>query len=142
MNYLNIYSPINNKSSNFFLGVVNNNIGKKTIISAIIYLEEYYMFTNQNIPLTYISTIEVNSYFRNKGIYKKSCKALLNFLNYDQHILISKQSEMGKKCKVFEIFKETALNNGFQNQILEDNYSINTKEFQDIICSKTKVLKK
>lgn len=142
MNYLNIYSHINNKSSNFFLGVVNNNIGKKTIISAIIYLEEYYMFTNQNIPLTYISTIEVNSYFRNKGIYKKSCKALLNFLNYDQHILISKQSEMGKKCKVFEIFKETALNNGFQNQILEDNYSINTKEFQDIICSKTKVLKK
>ena len=65
--------------------------------------EEYYIFTNQNTPLTYISTIEVNSYFRNKGIYKKSCKAILNFLKYDQHILISKQSEMGKKCKVFEL---------------------------------------
>jgi len=49
---------------------------------------------------------------------------------------------MDKKCKVFEIFKETALNKGFKNQILEDNYSINTKEFQDIICSKTKALKK
>ncbi len=61
MNYLNINSPINDKESSFLLGIVNNSIGKKTIVAATIYLEEYFIFTDQEIPVTCISTMEVNS---------------------------------------------------------------------------------
>lgn len=142
MHYLNVYSPINGKDYSFLLGVVNNNIGKKTIVCSIVYLDEYFIFNNQKEPLTYVSTIEVNSFFRNQGLCKNSCKMFLNFVNPNQHILISRQSEMGKKCKVYETLMKTAVNNGFGKYVLEDDYHLGNLELYEIIFAKPKILKK
>lgn len=142
MYYLNWNSPTNEKECNFLLGVVDNSIGKKTIVGSIIYLDEYFLFNAQKEPLTYISIIEVNSFFRNKGIYKKMCEIFFDFAKPKQHILISEQTEMGKKCKVYEILKKTAIKKGFKKYILEDNYQLVYSDLREILCSKQKKLKK
>ena len=141
MNYLNFDSPLNDKKYNFLLGIVNNNISKKTIVCATIYLDEYFIFTNQKTPLTYISSMEVNYYFRNMGIYKKMCDVLIYYINCDQHIITTKQTEMGAKYNVFKILCNTLISNGFQKCIFEDNCRMINSELYDVICSKQNVLK-
>lgn len=141
MYYLSFNSPINEKKYKFLLGIVNNNINKKTIVSSIIYLDKYYLFNNQKEPLTYISTVETNKYLQNLGIYKKMCKALYNYINHNQHILTTKESELGKICHTFDILKTTLINQGFKKNIFEDNNSICNQELYNLLCSKEKVLK-
>ena len=119
---------------------LHNNIGKKTIVAATIYLDEYVIFTDQEIPVTYISTMEVNSFFRKRGIFKKMCGELINFINPNQHIVTTRQSEMGLMCKTFDTLKSTLISNGFMNSIFEDNNGMIHSELHDIICSKIKVL--
>ena len=105
-------------------------------------MDEYYIFSSQEVPVTYISTMEVNSYFQNKGIYKKMCKEVINFINKDQHILTTNESEIGSKYNVFIILKNALITNGFFNCIFKDNDIMYNKEIFDIICYKKKVLKK
>ena len=71
MNYLNFDNPINNKKYSYLLGIVSNSIEKKTVVAATIYIDKYFMFNDQENPITYISTMEVNSFFRNKGLFKQ-----------------------------------------------------------------------
>ena len=141
MNYLNLNDPINNKASSFLLGIIDNNIGKKTIVCATIYLDEYFIFKNQEMPITYISTMEVNSYFRNRGIYKEMCKVLINFINKNQHIISTHQTEMGKKYSVFEILKKELEKVGFKNYIFEDNNYLTNLKLKEVIYTNQKVLK-
>ena len=86
--------------------------------------------------------MEVNSYFRNRGIYKKMCEVLIKFINQNQHIITTMQSEIGLKCHVFEILKKELEKNGFKNYIFEDSYHLINSQLHNIICSKQKVLKK
>ena len=118
MNYLNINSPLNNKEYSFLLGIVDNNIGKKTVVAATIYLDEYIIFTDQEIPV------------------------IINFINPDQHIVTTKQTEMGAKCHVFDILRNTLISNEFHNYIFEDNHGMIHSELHDIICSKQRALTK
>lgn len=136
MTYLNFNNTINNKSYSFLLGVVNNNINKKTVVCATIYIDEYFMFEEQTIPVTYISSMEVNSYFRNKGLYKKMCEALINFINPNQHIIATKQSKMGIKYNTFKILSNILISHGFEKRIFEDNYGLINSELYDVVCSK------
>lgn len=140
LHYLNF---IQNKDDySFLLGIVDNNINKKTIVAAMVYLENYYVYVNQEVPLTYISTVETNSYFRNKGIYKKLCEEAIKFLNPNQHILVSRESDIGSKCRVVKIFSETLIKNGFEKTIwVNDLSNFMNKQFYETINEKKKVLK-
>ena len=131
---------INNDYS-FLLGIVNNRIGKKTIVANIMYLENEFLFSGQTNPCTYISSVEVNEYFQNQGIYKKMCEVFINYVDYDQHVVISRESEKGKKCKVFDTLKKVLIRNGFQKKVLNDKY-LNKSELCDDTCEKERVLQK
>ncbi len=135
-NYISFHCLENEQTYNYLLGIVDNSIGKKTIVGAIIYLDNYLMFNDQDKPFTYISTIEVNSYFRNKGIFKKMCEVFFDYINLDQHILTSEQTEIGRKCNVFEILKKTLLSKNFQNIIVEDDHQKTVLEIYNIFFSK------
>lgn len=127
---------------NFLLGIVDNNVGKKTIVAAMVYLENYYLFENQNVPLTYISTIETNLYFWNKGIYKNLCEVVINFINPNQHVLISRESVVGEKHHVVKKLKDALVNNGFEKTIwIDDDRNYMNPEFYNMVCSKKRVLK-
>ena len=94
------------------------------------------MFEEQEVPVTYISSMEVNSYFRNRGLYKKMCEVLINFINPNQHIITTKESKLGIKYNTFNILKNTLVSNGFEKSIFEDNNGLINSELHDVVCSK------
>lgn len=142
MRYLNLNHPQDNEVNDykFLLGIVNNKVGKKTIVGATTYIDDYYMFQDQKKPVTYIASAEVNSYFREKGIFKKMCEELLSHINPEQHIVTSQQSEMGKQCKAFDVFKEILESKGFQKGIYEDTTIPGRSRLHDIFCENSKAL--
>lgn len=132
-----------NKNYNYLLGMVKNNLDKKTIVSAMIYEPNYFIFKNQEIPVTFICTIETSIYFRNKGLSKQLCDQILNFINPSHHIIVTRETDMGKKCNVLNKLKESLLRNGFDKTIWENNiWNYNNKDFCEAIIGKQKILKK
>lgn len=125
LNYLSFEHCNRYSNYNFILGVIDNNINKKTIVAAIIYIDKDYLFTEQTLPLTYISSVEVNSYFRNKGILTKMTEELINFINPNQDILVSEESELGRRCGVYSKIRNNLINKGFTNYIWIDNNDYN-----------------
>lgn len=139
LRYLSFNS--NNCNCNFLLGLVNNNIGKKTIVAAMVYFENYYFFEQQFVPLTYISTIEVNSYFWNKGIFNKLCDQVVKFINLDQHILVSEETDMGRKCNVIQKLRNVLLNHDFEQEVfIDDYYKYKDVDFYTKVCSRKRIL--
>ena len=63
MSYLSFDN--NSDECNFLLGVVKNNCDKKTIVCAMVYLDNYYVYKDQSTPVTYIISAETNKYFIN-----------------------------------------------------------------------------
>ena len=140
LNYLSF--DCDDSKYNYLLGIVDNNIGKKTIVSAMVYLDKYYVFEEQEVPLTYISSVETNYYFRNKGLYKKLCNEIINFINPYQHVLISNESDMGRKYGVIEKLRSTLISCGFEGRVfVDDGYSYNNFDFYNTVNSKKRKLK-
>lgn len=128
-----------NSECSFLLGVVTNNIEKKTIVAAIMYLEDCILFDDQKTPVTYIGAVEVNSYFRNQGIYKNMIEHFVDTANNSQHIVLSKESKMGTKCKVFDTLKNIATSKDFPKKVLKDEcYG----ELYSNLCGSTKKMQK
>lgn len=131
----------NKEDYKFLIGVVNNNINKKTIVAAMIYLDNYYIFDNQQEPFTYVSSIEVNSFFWRRGIFKKLCFNAIKFININQNILLSDESMMGRKYRVIEKFRKILVDCGFEKMIVVDDFN-NYSKLYDLICYNNKKLKK
>ena len=142
MHYLNFCSPINFPQCSFLLGVVDNIVGKKTIVCSITYFDEYFTFADQIEPLTYISTIEVNSFFRNQGLCKRIFEIFFDFINPNQYILTSQLSLLGRECKVYDILIKSAIKKGFEKSISKDNHNLGNSQLRAMICYKSKTLKK
>lgn len=141
MHYLNM-SPMSDKYR-YLLGVANNGIGKKTIIADVMFDENYIIFHDQEVPVTYISYVEVNSFFRNQGLYKTLCEQLAKVIKFTQPLIYTRESEMGQMCHTARTLREVLLENGFSKSIWEDDSSnIYNPEFYEQICGKPRGLKK
>ena len=81
------------KEKRFLIGIVSNNKGTKTIISVFKYYDKYFFTKEQKIPLTYILSVEVNEFFRKKGLYKKLIFESLNHINPNNPIIISTEAD-------------------------------------------------
>ncbi|MBQ8892205.1 MAG: hypothetical protein IJ068_05060 [Bacilli bacterium] len=141
------YLSLENSSSlynySYLIGVVDNNIGKKTIVAAMTYLENYKLLVDQKVPLTYISTVEVNSYFQKMGLFKRMCEEVTKYINFNQHILTSHESITGEKIHAFEIFKNILIKNGFKKCIWLNSYLNNEHlNMHDYLIEENKILKK
>ena len=100
MHYINFSSPTNETSHTFLIGVAKNNIGKKTILCALTYIENYFIFTDQKEAITYMSTVEVNSYFQNMGLFNKICNEVIKYINPGHFIVVSKESSPIKDIRL------------------------------------------
>lgn len=140
MYYLNFESMPGMK---YVLGTVDNNINKKTIVSALIYCDEYKMFSNQRDFITYLSTVETNTYFRNRGLYYDLISSSFRFIKPNQNILISEISNMGEKCHVYDSFVKIFRNMGFYMDISNENEMFDRNLYFDRInkCNYKKVKK-
>ena len=106
----------------FILGIVTNNIGKKTIVADLIYMDSYYLFAKQTKPFTSLISVETNYYFQNKGIYKRLCNEIIKFIPLNQHILVSLESEIGRQCHVANILEKALIEKGFANEIFLEEF--------------------
>lgn len=120
----------------YILGIVNNNINKKTIISALVYCDDYKIFSNQVDFITYLSTVETNMYFRNKGLYHDLIVNSFKFINQSQNILISEISNMGKKCHVYDSFIQIYKSMGFRMDISNENDFFNYEDYFEYLKKK------
>jgi hypothetical protein len=124
-----------NKNCNYLLGVTTNSINKKTILVALTYIDKYYRYLSQTIPLTYLITIETNKYFRNQGLFNAFCNNLILFINPNQHILATKESELGSQVHVIEREKIALLNNGYTKEIfINDEHLDWNLDFYNTVC--------
>lgn len=106
----------------FILGIVNNNIGKKTIVADLIYMDSDYFFTKQTKTFTSFISVEINYYFQNKGIYKRFCDEIIKFIPLNQHILVSSESELGRLCHTTELLKTSLIKKGFDKEIFSESF--------------------
>ena len=145
-----IYSPIGLKylsldcysdKYNYLLGIVDNNIGKKTIVSVMVYMDNYFAFEEQEVPLTYISFVETNLYFLNRGIYSKLCNEVIKFINSNQHILITSESSMGREYGVIDRLRNILIKNGFEERLfVDDGFNcLDIDFYNSVMCKKRKI---
>ena len=72
---------------------------------------------------------------------KKTCNVLGNFIPNDQDIVISKESEMGRKSNSFSTTYNSLIKNNFDVNILREE-EFDKKNYKKLTKEKTKVLKK
>lgn len=114
--FLKSLSP-NEKEKRFLIGIVSNNKGTKTIVSVFKYYKKYFFSKEQKIPLTYILSVEVNEFFRKKGLYKKLIFESLNYINQNNPVIITIESEIGCEIGTINIIKDIYYSNGFDRDI-------------------------
>lgn len=136
MYYLNFFGLPGFK---YILGITDNNIGKKTILGCIAYIDNYKLFDNQIDYITYFSTIEVNKFFRGLGIATNLIKETYKYINPYQNILISELSPMGRESnllnKTIDIFRER----GFYMDIRSDIDNFDFEEYHDLLVKKKRL---
>lgn len=111
------YSLLNFSNAKYLIGYVQNNIGKKTIVSYLKYYDNYLFDKEQQIPLTYILTIEVNEYLRRKGLFKQLIKESINHIDINNPVITTIESDLGYKIGIVEIIKKIYYENGFNKDI-------------------------
>lgn len=139
------YLPMRKESIDmrYLIGMCDNSIGKKTLIACISYLENYKLFADQVVPLTYLCTCEVNKYFRNIGISKIMFDEFAKVIRPNQHFMCTPQSEKGELCHVHKNLYNSLINSGFEKSIIlnTDTSSILTSEYHNLLCGESIKLK-
>ena len=135
-NYRNVNT--HDKEKRYLLGITTNNKGTKTILSVMNYSDKYYVFEDQVEPITYINTIETNSYYKNKGLYKSLVKNMIRFINPNQHILTTLESDEGKLCSTHKILCEILKENGF-NKTINVLGRVNVEEYHNLLTQNKKL---
>lgn len=127
----------------YLLGICDNKIGKKTIVACVSYVENYKLYTNQCVPLTYLCTAEINKYFRRKGLTRVMFNEFAKVIKTNQHLLSTPESEAGHRCHIFDILKECLIKSGFNKSIsLYDlDFNIYSEDYRNMICGEEMQLK-
>ena len=86
----------------------------------------------------YIDYIEVNRYYRNKGLYKKTVLELSKRLDKNKDIITSEMTDIGRLCNTHKYFCMILKENGYTGNI-QTEY-----EFKDEVDKKirNKLLKR
>lgn len=135
MCYLSFRYMNMNCDNRYLIGVTPNNIGKKTILAAMSYIDKYFLYTDQKKPMTYVSTVETNLYFWHKGLYNRLCEEAINHLNPEQNIKISTESRMGIVCSTAATLERILRKNGFDKYFfVSDPHNFHSQELHDLIC--------
>lgn len=92
--------------------------------------------------MTYISYVEVNSYFWRRGLFKQICKELMNHINPNQYIICSMESDMGKEIHIRDKLKKVLQENGFKKDIFINDYNLNNRELYNLLCGNGRKRKK
>lgn len=133
MYFLNFEKMIGMK---YVLGITDNLINKKTIVSALCYIDDFVLFPEQIKYLTYLSTTETNFFFRGSGLYKELIENSYQFIPKEQNILISELSKMGNECHVDLLLENIFKQRGFLMDIRSDTVNFDEVIYFDFLKKK------
>lgn len=104
-----------------FMLTLPNKINKETIIGSIIYSDNFKTSLEEQIFL--IDTIEINYFYRNKGLLDIMYNEFIKSNNINKDIILTCLSQMGYTCHVDKhLSKMLKKNNIDKNVILYDEY--------------------
>lgn len=137
------YLPINPGTSRdeYILGLCDNQSGTKTIVACMIFDPSYNLDREVVESVTYIKTIETNTFFQKKGVFNKMINEILKFINKDQNILTTHESVRGRVVHVLEKMRNAVTKQGFTGDVRSE-YEINEEYLDSLkkIKYKKKVL--
>lgn len=112
----------------YFLGLVNNYKGTKTIAFCMVYDDNFGPRDETENRYGYISTVETNYFFRDKGVLNKSLVQLKDVFKNNDILVLSPESLQGSRVGMFEKIK-THLGDTI-DIITEDEYydSLSTRQ--------------
>lgn len=113
LQYLNTSIPNILENYNYLIGVVENNIHKKTIVAALVYSNNYHLGQEQ---VTHIFSIDTNKYVKNVSLYQEMFNVFLKNIS-SQRIIIPRTYDKELGIDVCSFIKEAALENNFNNDI-------------------------
>ena len=133
MYFLNFEKMVGMK---YVLGIADNSINKKTIVSALCYIDDYILFPEQIKYLTYLSTVETNYFFRGMGLHKQLIDNSYQFIPKDQNILVSELSKLGIKYRIDILLEKIYRSNGFRMDIRSDTDCFNEESYFNFLRKK------
>lgn len=133
MYFLNFEKMVGMK---YVLGIADNSINKKTIVSALCYIDDYILFPEQIKYLTYLSTVETNYFFRGMGLHKQLIDNSYQFIPKDQNILVSELSKLGIKYHIDILLEKIYRSNGFRMDIRSDTDCFNEESYFNFLRKK------
>lgn len=114
----------------FLIGAALNKVGKFTILSEIRFYEGCTQIARgQTIPVTCAEYIEVNSFFRKRGLCKALLREFAKVVNGDHPILTTVQTKTGLENHVLDktirILRESGFDKDIRDEsmLCEDYYS-------------------
>ena len=116
--YLDLIASSNDFS--YMLGLVDNSKGAKTIVFCLVYDLDYGLVDEEENKVGYISTIETNYFFRNKGILNIAFEELKRLFKNNEILIVSPESIKEEKISIFKRISD--LFNGDLTVIDEDDY--------------------
>ncbi len=118
MHFLSINLP---RDMKVFMLTIPNKINRETIIGSIIYSDNFKTSLEEQIFL--IDTIEINYFYRNKGLLDIMYNEFIKSNNINKDIILTCLSQMGHTCHVDKhLSKMLKKNNIDKNVILYDEY--------------------
>lgn len=116
--YLDLIASSNDFS--YMLGLVDNSKGTKTIVFCLVYDLDYGLVDEAENKVGYISTIETNYFFRNKGILNVALEYVKELFKNSEILVLSPESITGEKISMFK--RISTLFNGDVTVMNEDEY--------------------
>ena len=104
----------------YLLGLVNNSKGGKTIAFCMVYDDNFGPRNDIDNRYGYLSTIETNYFFRDKGILNMALEHLKDVFKNNNVLVVSPESLQGSRVGIFEKIK-ISLSNAI-DVISEDEY--------------------
>ena len=62
-------------------------------------MHENYKYIYNIDDCIYINYIEVNRFFRQKGVYKFTVQSLIQFVDLNKNIILTNETKDGEKCR-------------------------------------------
>ena len=120
LQYLNTSIPNILENYNYLIGVVENNIHKKTIVAALVYSNNYHLDQEQ---VTHIFSIDTNKYVKNVSLYQEMFNVFLKNIPR-QKIIIPRTYDNELGIDACSIVKDEASKNDFNNAIVEYGHNL------------------
>jgi len=98
--YLDFIASSNDFS--YMLGLVDNSKGTKTIVFCLVYDLDYGLVDEEENKVGYISTIETNYFFRNKGVLNIALEEIKMLFKNNEILVVSPESIKGSQVGIFK----------------------------------------